>query len=88
MAVSLRDLRKHTHALTTLVDEAFASTDKVATIDYEIVRQHARGILTLVGEPKAATDNEAKKDAAKRAAYQRAAADKKPFDTSTLYRRS
>jgi hypothetical protein len=54
MAISLRDLRKHVLALTTLVDDGFAQSDDVAKLNFEEIKEHARGILALV-EPKATT---------------------------------
>lgn len=57
MPVSLCDLRKHVLALASMVDDAFAQPDEVATLDFASVGIHARGILSIVEpQPKATKD--------------------------------
>ncbi len=98
MSISLRDLRTHTRAIAKILDDGFSQSDEVATVDFDEIKSRARSILSLV-EPKATKDTAPhaatatsapkaadKTDAEQRAAYRRAAADKKPaeFDASIL----
>jgi topoisomerase IA-like protein len=94
--ISLRDLRARVKALDKLVTDAWFNTGVPAEIDFAEVREHAAAISALIFDdsaspqaatatksPAAATDTD-KSNAKKRAAYQRAAADKRFVDLSAV----
>jgi hypothetical protein len=94
--ISLKELRHHVRALDQLITEAWFKTGAPAEIDFSFIRKHAGSIMGMVADdassphaatatspPKAAA-NERKADAQKRAAHQRAAADKAPVDLRTI----
>lgn len=97
--ISLLQLRQHVRALDKLIADAWLGASHPAEISFADLRKHTAAIAEMVADdepgaphaatatqpPKAATDNEAKKDAQKRAALQRSAADKATiFDPGVL----